>query len=140
MKIRKILLVLSFITVLLPSATLAFYKPTRVLFPQLFGLVCPTDYICVDSLEKLQDAKLLRTEALNFVNEKAGRISHAPRFIFCSTKACADRFGQYHAAAFNVGTIGIVVRTKGWEKHYVRHELIHHGVRSGYVQKVVTRP
>ena len=109
-----------------PTAALAFYKPTRVLVPQFFGVTCPTANICIDDLNKLEQAKELRNEAVDFVNSNVGTILNPPRIVFCSTQKCAESFGQYHAAAYNVATVGIVIRTQGWEKHFVRHELIHH--------------
>jgi hypothetical protein len=123
---RKFFCSLLLATVVFPGSALAFYKPTRVVLPHLFGVTCPTEYICIDNAAKLAEAEALRTEAIDFVTKNVGHISQVPRFIFCSTAVCANRFGQFHAAAYNVGTFGIVIRTKGWEKHYIRHELIHH--------------
>lgn len=125
-----------------PSAALAFYKPTRVLLPQLFGVECPSENICIDDLTRLEAAEQLRAEAVDFVNSNVGRISRVPRFIFCNTQTCADKFGQYHAAAYNVGTVGIVIRTKGWRKHFVRHELIHHlqNERFGSINAFLFKP
>lgn len=123
---RKILAFLIVVLVIAPSAALAFYKPVRVLMPSLFGVECVSENICIDDRSKLREAQALRAEAIGFVTQNVGAILQLPRFIFCSTKICADAFGQYHAAAYNVATHGIVIRTLGWEKHFVRHELIHH--------------
>ncbi len=92
----------------------------------MFGVSCPTASICIDDLSKLKQAEELRNEAIDFVNRNVGIVSKPPRFIFCHTLQCSDAFGQYHAAAYHVGTFGIVIRIKGWEQHFVRHELIHH--------------
>lgn len=142
MKLQRSLLVLVVVLLASPGAAMAFYKPTRVLLPQLFGLECPTEKICIDDLTKLEAAEQLRAEAVDFVNDHVGQIHRVPRFVFCHTQVCADKFGQYHAAAYNVGTVGIVIRTKGWKKHYVRHELIHHlqNERLGSINAFLFKP
>lgn len=142
MSIKRLTLVFLMLMVTFPTMALAIYKPTRVLVPQLFGVECPTQDICIDDLSKRPEAEQLRKDALTFVNQNIGKILNPPRIIFCHTDECADAFGQYHAAAYNVGTVGIVIRTKGWEKHYVRHELIHHlqNERLGSINAFLTKP
>jgi len=142
MKYRKYIYGFLLAAFIFPSSALAFYKPTRVLLPQLFGVECLTKQICIDDRAQLAEAEALRAEAIDFVTEKVGRISQVPRFIFCSTAACANRFGQYRTAAYNVGTFGIVIRTKGWKKHFVRHELIHHlqNERLGSINAFLFKP
>ncbi len=116
MRYPKIWLALSAILVAAPSAAFAFYKPSRVLLPSLFGVTCTSENICIDDISRLTEAMSLREGSIEFVTDNVGAISQVPRYIFCSTAICANSFGQYHAAAYNVGTFGIVVRTKGWEK------------------------
>jgi len=126
MRSSRIWLGLLALLIAMPSAALAFYKPTRVLVPSWFGVTCTVENICIDDLSRLPEAVALRDESVEFVTQRIGAVRQIPRYIFCSTAVCANRFGQYHAAAYNVGTFGIVIRTKGWKKHYARHELIHH--------------
>lgn len=137
MTIALLVLIIGF-----PTAALAIYKPTRVLVPQFFGVKCLSQEICIDDPSKLEQAKALRDEAFKFVTENVGEIESPPRVIFCSTRECADSFGQFHAAAYNVATVGIVIRTKGWEKHFVRHELIHHlqNERLGSINAFLNKP
>ncbi|MFD0916395.1 hypothetical protein ACFQ14_08255 [Pseudahrensia aquimaris] len=112
--------------ILLPTVAFAIYKPSRVLAPHLFGVTCVENNICIDDPAHLKRAKRLRAEAIDFVHSNIAHIRNTPRMIFCHSLECSDAFGQFHAAAFNVGTHGIVVRMRGWERHFVRHELIHH--------------
>ena len=126
MKYRKLIVGLFIVLIAFPGSALAFYKPTRVIVPQFFGVECFNENICIDDKARLAEAETLRAEAITFVIKNIGAISKVPRFIFCCREECARKFGLYGAAAYNVGTYGIVIRTKGWEPHFVRHELIHH--------------
>jgi hypothetical protein len=111
---------------LAPVAAWATVKPVRVLAPQLLGLHCSAEGICVDELSRLGEAVALKSEAVAFVNSHVGRIERVPRGIFCSTSQCAKSYGFTAQGAYNVGTYGFVVSPRGWQPHFVRHELIHH--------------
>jgi len=126
MKLRNVAFGIICLGLACPTAALALYKPSRVLWPDLFDVHCVSDSICIDDMTRLAEAEALRAEAVTFVNENVGKIENTPRIVFCSTQSCSDNFGQFHAAAYNVGTFGVVIRIKGWRKHFVRHELIHH--------------
>ena len=112
--------------VALPMATWAFFKPVRVLAPTLAGVQCPTERICIDEPARLAEASLLAGEALAFVQAKYGPMRKVPRLVFCSSAACARSFGFTSNAAYNVGTIALVLSPRGWTRYYLRHELIHH--------------
>ena len=111
---------------LLPAIAWAAFKPVRVVAPELLGLSCTQDGVCIDDVERLQEARELKNEAMLYVNDRVGRINNGPRVVFCSGQACAKSYGFTHQGAYNVGTFGIVIGPRGWHKHYVRHELIHH--------------
>lgn len=110
----------------LPILTWFAFKPVRVLAPQLAGVKCTEANICVDDLQKLELATTLRDEAVQFVEAKIDRLADAPKFVFCSSPMCAQSFGFTTNAAYHVGTFGIVIGPRGWQPHFVRHELIHH--------------
>jgi hypothetical protein len=109
----------------LPVAAWAFYKPVRVLAPQLAGLTCHGK-VCVDDLSRLSEATGLYENAVRSVRDNVGAFQAEPRAVFCSTLACARSFGFTSALAYNVGTFGIAISHRGWRPYLVRHELIHH--------------
>lgn len=125
MHIRNILIAIG-VAHLLPVAAWASFKPVRVLAPELLGLHCTEQDICVDDLSRLAEAVALKAEAVTFVSARVGEFTHVPRMVFCSGAACAKAFGFTHQGAYNVGTFGLVVGPRGWRPHFVRHELIHH--------------
>lgn len=124
----KKLALASVITVfaLSPIAAWAFYKPVRVIAPQLGGVVCISPVLCIDDLSRLSQARELYDNALSAVERNVGTIQNTPRGIFCATEECSRHFGLHWTAAFNVGTFGFVIHTRGWEPHFVEHEMIHH--------------
>ena len=111
---------------LVPVAAWAAFKPVRVVAPELLGLHCSAQGVCVDELSRLSEATALKDEAVTFVNQHVGRIRTVPRAVFCSTPECAKAYGFTSQGAYNVGTYGVVVSPRGWHPHFVRHELIHH--------------
>ncbi|MGB4765845.1 MAG: hypothetical protein WBH09_02940 [Rugosibacter sp.] len=111
---------------LVPVVAWAAFKPIRVVAPELLGVHCATSGVCVDDVQRLSEAEMLRAEALDFVTRNLGQIEHPPRTIFCSTMECTKSFGFTSNAAYNVGTFGLVISYRGWKPFFVRHELIHH--------------
>jgi hypothetical protein len=93
-----------------PLAAWAFFKPLRVLAPELSGVDCYGQTICTDDPSRLEEMNALRAEAMTFVQRKLGKIEHPPRVIFCATARCEKAFGFTSNAAYNVGTAGLVVR------------------------------
>lgn len=112
--------------VLTPLVAWALVKPVRVVAPSLAGVTCMSPSLCLDDETRHGEATDLYAEALRFVASQVGDIHHPPRFVFCSTPACAKSFGLGERAAVTVGTFGTVISPRGWHPHFVRHELIHH--------------
>jgi len=115
----------------LPAMAWAWIKPVRVVAPELLGLSCTPARVCVDDPARAAEAAALYRHAIDFVQSEVGEIRQLPRAIFCSSKACSSKFGLHrgaygHAAAYNVGTFGLVISYRGWHPWFVRHELIHH--------------
>ena len=125
MRTSKLLIIVAAIH-LTPVVAWAAFKPIRVVAPHLLGLSCTQDGICVDDLARLQEARTLKAEAVQFVNQRVGHLEDVPRAVFCSGIECAKSFGFTSQGAYNVGTFGLVIGPRGWHKHFVRHELIHH--------------
>jgi hypothetical protein len=111
---------------IVPVAAWAFIKPLRVLAPQLAGVFCATDTLCIDDSSRFEEARQLYEESLAFVGATVGEIEKRPRVIFCATEACFRSFGAGRSTADTIGTIGIVISPRGWKPHYIRHEMIHH--------------
>lgn len=127
-KYNKILGRLLLIALLIaPFAAWAFYKPIRVLVPEVNGVSCINEYICIEYLSEKEKAESLYRKSIQFINISVGEINNNPRVIFCSTTSCYESFG-FHlpAKAKTVGSFGIVVSPKGWTESYLRHEMIHH--------------
>ncbi len=120
------LFIAAFVVHLVPLAAWAAFKPIRVFAPELLGLHCSAQGVCVDDVSRLAEATELKVEAVAFVNQNVGRIQQVPRAVFCSTNQCAKAYGFSSQGAYNVGTYGLVVSQRGWHSYFVRHELIHH--------------
>ena len=110
----------------LPVTAWAFFKPVRVIAPELAGVSCITDVICIDDPLLYEKASRLYENAIQFVDTSIGEIRHKPRVIFCSTDTCFHSFGLGKRSAATIGTFAIVVSPRAWEPYYVRHEMIHH--------------
>ncbi|MDX8399780.1 MAG: hypothetical protein R8K20_05980 [Gallionellaceae bacterium] len=110
----------------IPVAAWAFFKPVRVVAPELAGLSCIRDIICTDDVSRYQEAAALYDDALHFVDSSVGSIEKKPRVIFCSYQACFQSFGLGKRSAATIGTFGIVISPRAWKSYYVRHEMIHH--------------
>ena len=110
----------------LPISAWAFFKPVRVIAPELTGLSCVNDIICTDSVSFYEEAAALYEEALHFVGSSVSAIEQKPRVIFCASKACFQSFGLGKRSAATIGTFGIVISPRAWKPYYVRHEMIHH--------------
>ena len=110
----------------IPIAAWALYKPTRVLAPELNGVSCVSNVICMDDVSRYEEAAGLYDEAYEFVTASVGAIETKPRVIFCASKACFQSFGYDKAAAHTVGVLGIALAPRGWKNYYLRHEMIHH--------------
>ena len=122
---RKVGLLAAMALLAAPLAAWALWKPIRALAPELAGVKCFTGDVCTDDPSKMSEALLLRQEAMQFVQQKAGGFKATPRMIFCSTPQCEKTFGFTSNAAYSVGSSALVVSARGWQPYYIRHELIH---------------
>ncbi|MEZ5541038.1 MAG: hypothetical protein R3F42_03245 [Pseudomonadota bacterium] len=103
------------------------YKPVRILAPGLVpGVTCVDATFCLDDTARLPEAAALYERAADYVSAVAGTIKHRPRAVFCATETCFRAFGFEHSKARAVGVSGIVISPRGWDRFYLRHELIHH--------------
>ena len=124
--VRMLFRILLIFLILSPAAAWAFYKPVRVLAPELAGVSCVSEHICTDDASRRADTARLYDEAYAFVTASVGAIEDKPRVIFCASRACFRSFGFDRASAHTVGVSGIVVAPRGWTDHVLRHEMIHH--------------
>lgn len=109
----------------LPIAAWAFFKPVRILAPELAGVTCVNESICIDDPSRFAEALALYQSSLQFVGSSIGEIKQPPRVVFCVTEACNQSFG-FKSAANTIGTFGIVISPRAWKPYYLRHEMIHH--------------
>ena len=117
------------ITVILlsPAITWAFYKPVRILAPELVSdIKCSKASICLDDMSRYAEATRLYKEAIEFVASSIGGIKKKPLIIFCSTESCFNSFGFNKSTANTIGSSGIIISPRGWKPYYIRHEIIHH--------------
>lgn len=89
----KRLLAIGVCLCLIPVAAWAFYKPTRVLAPELAGVTCVSDVICLEDVSRHEEAARLYDEAFDFVNSSMGAMARKARVIFCASAACFQSFG-----------------------------------------------
>lgn len=109
-----------------PIAACANFKPLRVLAPEWMGLTCSEQGVCVDDQKLFPQATALKLDAVNFIEQRVGKLTSVPRVLYCFTVGCAQSFGFTEQGAYTVGASGIVVGPRGWHAHFIRHELIHH--------------
>ena len=99
----------------------------RLAVPEVNGMTCYPNAVCVEDVARIDEATALRNDAVAFVQNNLGPMAVAPRLLFCTTRACADKFGHPDAGALYFwGTNAMVVSDSGWVKFIVRHEMIHH--------------
>lgn len=104
---------------------LSLFKPARVVIPQVTGMTCVSDVLCLDDPAFAPEASALRTAAMAHVITRLGPFETPPRVLFCRHEGCFSRFGDPRIAAQNVGRFGMVINTTGWSRHIVAHEMIH---------------
>jgi len=122
----KIFISICLMLLALPLSALTFYKQSRLVVPELYGVTCIDSYICLEDITKTDNAKELYEYASKLTEKKLTKIQNKPIVIFCSSKQCSEKFGLKRASAFNLGTFGIIISHKGWKKHLVSHEFIHY--------------
>ena len=99
----------------------------RLYVPQINGMTCFPNGVCVEDIARIDEATALRNDAVSFVQGKLGPLAAPPRLLFCTTKKCSGKFGNPGAGALYFwGTNRIVVSNTGWVQFMLRHEMIHH--------------
>ncbi|HEJ8088101.1 TPA: hypothetical protein SMI57_005015 [Serratia liquefaciens] len=127
MKYKRIFIISLITFSILIITGLVAIKQLRVAVPALMpGISCPTVTICTDNLARFGDAQKLYQTAYAHTRTAVGPFSSNPRVVFCSTQACAERFGMGKRAAVAVGNIGLIVAPRGWTTFYLTHEMIHY--------------
>ena len=114
------------IVAVITLSSFVFYKPSRVLIPEVNGVQCATKSICIDDISRLQQAEAMMARAVIDIEESLGHLKNYPKAIFCSTQDCFESFGFKESTASAVGKSAIVIGPRGWESHYLKHELIHY--------------
>lgn len=122
--------------IIVPLAAWIIVKPIRVIAPQLVGVSCFGEMVCVDDASQIQTAEILYSDALTFVSSSISSVDAAPRIIFCATETCAQSFGLGARSAVTIGAFGTVIGPRAWRPYYVRHEMIHYlqGERLGVLR------
>ncbi|KCV83479.1 hypothetical protein ATO10_01925 [Actibacterium atlanticum] len=123
--IKRVLLWGSVALVLLAAGFIALFKPARVLVPQVTGMTCVSDVLCLDDPAFTREAAALRDAAMAQVSARLGPFEVPPRVLFCRFEGCFDRFGDPRIKAQNVGRFGMVINATGWSQYIVAHEMIH---------------
>ncbi len=75
------------ILVVVPLTAWFLVKPVRVIAPQLIGITCPIENVCIDDLTRFQEAIALHSEGTAFVASNLAPLKVSPKVIFCSTVA-----------------------------------------------------
>ena len=122
----KKITIISVIIIGIPSIAFAAYKPSRFLLPEINGVVCERENICLEDIKRSSEAYELINRANSIVSDSLGILGFEPRYIFCSTQRCYESFGFSKSSGANVGKSAIVVGPRGWREHILAHELIHH--------------
>lgn len=134
--------ILALIITVLPVISWGLYKPVRVLAPELNGLTCINERICLDDVSKTEEAELLYLESANITNNAIGNFYNNPRAIFCITEKCYKSFGfSSPSVAHAVGDSGVVISPRGWRNTKIIHEFVHHiqAERIGVIQMLLNQ-
>lgn len=123
--IKRVLLWGGIAVVLVSAGFITLFKPARVLVPQVAGMTCVSDVLCLDDPAFASEAAALRAAALVQVSARLGPFETPPRVLFCRHAGCFNRFGDPRIKAQNVGRFGMVINATGWSQHIVAHEMIH---------------
>ena len=100
-------------------------KPTKIVYPQVAGVTCVETWLCIDNLDRINEARTLYDNALQSLEVKLSQFVNRPKVVFCSTQACFADFGFKKPAAASIAGFGVVVAPRGWTQYYVEHEMIH---------------
>lgn len=120
---RTLIVVLLFVLAAIPVGAWAFFKPIRVIAPELNGVNC-SGAVCVEELATLSFASELHEAAMANTAAKLRPLTSPPRAIFCSTQKCYRSFGGI-GRGITVFNLGIVIAPESWQVYIVEHEFIH---------------
>jgi hypothetical protein len=120
-----ILIIIFLILLFLFISAFLLYKPLRVLIPETVGMRKIAVHLYLDNPAKKEEAIHLRDEALLELNRDLFRLQKTPKILFCDSPKTFAKLGFKKSAARTVGPLGIVISPRGWEKYYLKHELIH---------------
>lgn len=123
---------ISLLIMLLPIVVFAFVKPAKIVLPQLAGVECIKEWICIDNHDRFQEAENLYETSLSKVERKLTKFENKPKVVFCSSNECFSKFGFNKAAGKSIGGFGVVIGPRGWKPHYIAHELIHQWQSSNF--------
>jgi hypothetical protein len=121
----KLLKFIGILMLLLPFVAYAFVKPVKIIFPEVTGVKCIEEWLCIDDLSKQKDAKKLYVNALSSIEFKLTKFNNKPKMVFCSSDDCFAKFGFSKSKANSIATFGIVIGPKGWKPYYIKDYLIH---------------
>jgi uncharacterized membrane protein len=79
----------------------SFFKPIRVIAPELNGVTC-AGAVCVEHLSTLSRAEELHETAMANIAAKLRPLSSPPRAVFCSTRQCYQSFDHLVGEVSNV--------------------------------------
>jgi hypothetical protein len=116
---------ISLAVLLAPVLAFAVPNPLRAYAPALFGLHCDAQRLCVDDPSRFQSARNLAALAQDDLLPCLGPAQAPPRLIFCATQSCYDIFGRRRSTAVSFGESAVLIGPRGWQAHYVKHELVH---------------
>ena len=108
-----------------PFIAFALVKPIKILIPEIAEVKCVESWLCLDDISKLEAASALYEASLNDVEATLTAFNKKPKVVFCATQSCFSKFGFNKEAANSIGSFGVVIAPRGWERHYITHEIIH---------------
>jgi hypothetical protein len=121
---RKLKLFTLLLAVTIPVGVWVFFKPVRILAPELNGVTC-YDAVCVEEPSQLQKAQKLQQEAIDQVAIKLAPLNEAPLTVFCSTRSCYHSFGGGMERGATLFNLGVILPQESWVPHIIEHEYIH---------------
>lgn len=98
-------------------------KPFRIPIAHTLGVRC-VDSLCYEKeIDRLSAERLYRSAVSDVA--RLHPLSSSPRFIFCRTTTCYQRFGGGKERAISYPFLGTIIAPASWQPYIVRHELVH---------------
>ncbi len=124
MRRKQLFIVLALALLAVPLTAWSFAKPVRLLLPHLNGVTC-SESVCVDDIERMQEARAPYDAAHAHVSARVTPLEHRPRMVFCARTECYASFGDRLERAITYPYAGSLIAPASWSPHFARHELIH---------------